>query len=94
MIALRRGAKKKVALSPEQVQSAIIALQEKRKGGRIIGKDIREWLEETQGVCYSTGHIYNWLKAMGISWVTARSRHPKYDAKQQADFKKNFGSCQ
>ena len=85
-----RGRKPLAELSKEEIQSGIIALQEEREGGRITGDDIIDWLYETHGIRYAKGTIYNFLHRMGVSWISARSKHPKQDEAKQASFKKNL----
>lgn len=85
-----RGRKRKAQLPKSEIQSGIEKLQENRTGGRIIGNDIIDWIYQTYGVRYSSGHIYNLLHSLGLSWITARSKHPKQDIEVQEQFKKNL----
>ena len=85
-----RGRKRKTQLPKSEIQSGIEKLQENRTGGRIIGNDIIDWIYQTYGVRYSNGHIYNLLHSLGLSWITARSKHPKQDIEVQEQFKKNL----
>lgn len=85
-----RGCKKKVEISPNKLQLAIEELQNSRNGGRVIGDDIIDWIASEYGIRYSKGHIYNLLKAAGLSWVSVRSKHPKHDREAQEEFKKNL----
>lgn len=85
-----RGCKKLVELPKEEVQVGITKLQEDRKGGRITGKDIINWIYRIYGVKYSNGHIYNLLHSLGLSWITVRSKHPKQNTEIQEEFKKNL----
>lgn len=71
-----------------EFSEAVVSLQENRNGGRIIGKDIVNLVEEQYGVSYSVSGIYKLLSRMGLSWVSARSIHPKADLTAQETFKK------
>lgn len=64
-------------------------LQSERKGGSVCGRDIQAMLIEKFGVQYTCRGIYNLLKHLGFSWITGRSKHPKSNLTEQADFKKN-----
>ena len=85
-----RGSKKLVELPMEEIQAGIAKLQEQREGGRIIGDDIIEWINQTYNVRYSKGHIYNLLHKLGLSWISVRSKHPKQNIIAQEEFKKNL----
>ena len=83
-----RGAKSKISASKEELQQAILKLQEDRKGGRIIADDIQKMIEQTYQVKYHKCHIYNLLERLGLSWISARSKHPKSDPAAMEAFKK------
>lgn len=85
-----RGSKKKARISANELQAGISKLQDSRNGGRVIADDIIDWIDSVYGVRYSKGHIYNLLKNAGISWVSVRSKHPKHNAEEQNEFKKNL----
>jgi|APGre2960657423_1045063.scaffolds.fasta_scaffold229310_2 transposase len=84
-----RVAKISSKLSTE-FSEAVISLQENRNGGRIIGKDIVDMAQEKYAVTYSVSGIYKLLSRMGLSWVSARSIHPKADLEAQETFKKTL----
>ncbi len=69
---------------------AVIELQEKREGGRVTGRDVREMLRDRFGAEYTLSGTYDLLKRLDLVWITARSKHPKSDPKVQEVFKKNF----
>lgn len=73
-----------------EFSAAVISLQENRNGGRIIGKDIVDMAQKKYGVQYSVSGIYKVLSRMGLSWVSARSIHPKADLEAQETFKKTL----
>lgn len=86
-----RGRKARVAsdLSLE-FSEAVISLQENRNGGRVIGEDIVNLVQEKYDVQYSVSGIYKVLSRMGLSWVSGRSIHPKANLKAQEAFKKTL----
>lgn len=86
-----RGRKARVAsdLSAE-FSEAVISLQETRNGGRVIGEDIVNLVQEKYDVQYSVSGIYKVLSRMGLSWVSGRSIHPKANLKAQEAFKKTL----
>jgi len=63
-------------------------MQEQRNGGRLRGEDIRLLLKEHFQCDYTLNDVYDLLKALGMSWISSRSRHPKQDIQTQEDFKK------
>lgn len=88
---LGRGRKARVSsdLSGE-FSEAVISLQENRNGGRVIGQDIVNLVEEKYAVKYSVSGIYKLLSRMGLSWVSGRSIHPKANLEAQESFKKTL----
>jgi len=83
-----RGRKPKISVSKEDLQRAILKLQEDRNGGRIIADDIQKMIMETYQVKYHKCHIYNMLSRLGLSWISSRSKHPKSDPAAIEAFKK------
>jgi transposase len=77
---------------PEGQEPALKALieqgQAQRGAGSLSGEDIRALVAEHFGVSYSRSGIYEVLHRAGLSWVSARSKHPQRDAKAQEAFKK------
>jgi transposase len=85
------GRGRKPRLDPEkyeEVKQAILECQRNLKGGRICGKDVRKLLQEQFGVELSVNRIYELLHIMGLSWVSARSQHPKAEPARQEALKK------
>lgn len=74
----------------EEFSKSVIALQENKNGGRIIGEDIVDLVQKKYSVEYSLSGIYKLLSRMGLSWVSARSIHPKADIEVQESFKKTL----
>lgn len=58
------------------------------EGGRLMGKDIAQYIYDQFNIRYHTDHIYKLLKKRGFSWVTSRSKHPKQSNESQEAFKK------
>ena len=73
-----------------EFSEAVILLQANRNGGRVIGKDIVDMVQEKYGAQYSVSGIYKLISRMGLSWVSARSIHPKADLEAQESFKKTL----
>ena len=78
-------------------RSAYDALQQKIKdsqsllsGGRLRGEDIIQLVKDEWGVEYTLSGIYRLMKAIGMSWVSTRSKHPEQDEQAQQQFKKTL----
>jgi len=74
----------------EELRKSVIALQENIPGGRIGAKDINNLLSSKFGAKHAFSTTYKVLKRCGLSWVSARSKHPKSDANKQKSFKKTL----
>lgn len=74
----------------EVVFSDIQELQNTRKGGRVKGLDIIELIYSKYGIRYKLSGVYLLLHRIGLSWVSARSKHPNSSIETQEEFKKNF----
>ncbi len=93
LLSIRPGRGRKTALDNSQKKSfcsSVISLQEARSGGRITGDDIVTMISNNYKINYSRSGVYKVLSRMGMSWVSARSKHPKTDLYAQEDFKKNL----
>jgi len=85
-----KGRKKKLsAEQEEEFRQQVEKLQTIRDGGRIRGQDIQVLLKEKFNVDHALPSVYHVLKRCGLSWISARSKHPKSDPIIQEDFKKN-----
>jgi len=85
-----KGRKKKLsAEQEEEFRQQVEKLQTLRDGGRIRGQDIQVLLKEKFSVDHALPSVYHVLKRCGLSWISARSKHPKSDPIIQEDFKKN-----
>jgi transposase len=85
-----RGRKRK--LLPEQEEEfrqQVEQLQENRDGGRIRGQDVQVLLKEKFCIDHALPSVYHVLERCGLSWISARSKHPKSDPVAQEEFKKN-----
>lgn len=85
-----RGRKRK--LLPEQEEEfrqQVEQLQENREGGRIRGQDVQVLLKEKFCIDHALPSVYHVLERCGLSWISARSKHPKSDPVAQEEFKKN-----
>ena len=86
-----RGRKPKLPLSKnDYFVKSVIKLQEDLKGGRVNAKNINEMLMKEFDVNCSISSTYRLLKRAGLSWVSARSKHPNSNVEQQMSFKKTL----
>ena len=58
------------------------------KGGRLIAADIQQYIEQHFTVRYQQSNVYRLMHALGFSWITSRSKHPKQSQDAQDNFKK------
>lgn len=85
-----KGRKKKLSSEQEEeFRQEVERLQALRAGGRVRGQDIQVLLKEKFCVDYALPSVYHVLERCGLSWISARSKHPKSDPAIQEDFKKN-----
>lgn len=90
-LALKRATGQPSRLSNEQktqLKEYVMAHAVKEQGGRLMGKDIQKYIQETYGVNYGVRNIYRLMKELNIVWITSRSKHPKQDLVAQEAFKK------
>jgi transposase len=59
-------------------------------GGRLRGEDIIQLIKDEWDVEYSLSGIYALMKDIDMSWISARSKHPKQDEEAQQTFKKTL----
>lgn len=86
----RKGRKRKLSSErEEEFRVEVERLQEQREGGRIRASDIQQMLEEKFAVKLAQPSIYHLLKRCRLSWISARSKHPKANKVEQEEFKKN-----
>jgi transposase len=71
-----------------QLKKYVIAHTIKPQGGRLMGKDIQRYVQESFNVNYCIRNIYRLMKELDIVWITSRSKHPKQDLVAQEAFKK------
>lgn len=87
----RSGRRKKLSkLKEEEFRCQIEQLQSERSGGRVRAVDIQILLKEKFSAEYALPSVYHLLDRTQMSWITARSRHPKADKDKQEDFKKTL----
>jgi len=89
---LRPGRGRKRKLSPKDEESfrqQVEKLQQNREGGRVRAQDVQVLLKEKFCVDHALPSVYHVLERCGLSWISARSKHPKSDPQAQEDFKKN-----
>lgn len=73
-----------------EVKEDISNLHEKRKGGRVTVKEIREFVNNKYAVNYKYKSTYDLLERIGMAWVSSRSIHPKADLQKQRYFMQIF----
>ena len=71
-------------------KQSIVEAQALRGGGRLVASDIQKIASEQYQVEYTEKGIYTLLNRIGMSWISARSQHPKADKDKQEEFKKNL----
>lgn len=85
-----KGRKRKLSTEQEEeFRQHVEKLQKLREGGRVRGQDIQVLLKEKFCVDHALPSVYHVLERCGLSWISARSKHPKSDPAIQEDFKKN-----
>lgn len=85
-----KGRKRKLPCSQEEsFRQQVEKLQQDREGGRIRGQDVQVLLKEKFCADYSLPSVYHVLERCKLSWISARSKHPKSDPHIQEEFKKN-----
>lgn len=87
----RTGRGRKRKLSPEKEEDfrrQVEQLQKNREGGRVRGQDVQVLLKEKFSVDHALPSVYHVLERCGLSWISARSKHPKSDPAMQEEFKK------
>lgn len=72
----------------EQLKEFIQFNAVKLDGGRLIAEDVRRYIRDTLQVDYKLRNVYRIMLALGFSWITSRSKHPKQSQKAQDAFKK------
>jgi transposase len=84
-----RGAKRRLKAEQEPHLKALLAqAQAKRSGGRLTGEAIQALMAAHFGVEYSLSGVYVVLHRAGLSWISARSKHPQGNPEAQEAFKK------
>lgn len=84
-----RGRKRKLPPEKEEeFRRHVEELQENREGGRVRGQDVQVLLKEQFSVDHALPSVYHVLERCGLSWISARSKHPKSDPAVQEEFKK------
>lgn len=86
-----RGRKTRLAEKDiEAFKQAIVDARQQRGGGRLTAIDIARIAKEDFNATYTPKGIYGLLKRIGMSWVSARSQHPKADPEAMNEFKKTL----
>lgn len=86
-----RGRKSRLAEKDiEAFKQAIVEAGQQRGGGRLTATDIARIAKEDFNATYTPKGIYGLLHRIGMSWVSARSQHPKADPEVMETFKKTL----
>ena len=56
-----------------QLKEYVIANAVKVQGGRLMGKDIQKYVQESFDVNYCLRNIYRLMKELDVVWITSRS---------------------
>lgn len=84
-----RGRKSRLAEQDiEPFKQAIVDAGQQRGGGRLTAEDIAQIAKEQFNASYTSKGIYALMKRIGMSWISARSQHPKADPKVMEAYKK------
>ncbi len=78
-------------LTPEQlanIKQYVIDNAIKSEGGRLQGKDIKEYIETTFGVTYQKTNIYHLLNKLNLSWIQLALSTPNNQKKSKHLLKK------
>lgn len=86
-----RGRKSKVKAEASVVKEQILKMGADKKGGRVIGEEIRQMINKNYDTDYSLPGIYHLLHRLNLRWISVRSVHPKANHEEQEIFKKNSG---
>jgi len=85
-----KGRKRKLSSEhEEEFRKRVEELQEGLTGGRVRGEDVQVLLKEKFCIDYALPSVYHVLERCGLSWISARSKHPKSDPASREEFKKN-----
>lgn len=87
------GRGRKNTLNEEQekdFKNAVLDLQEKREGGRIVGRDVKALLKSNFEIECVNSTVYKLLHKVGLSWISGRTHHPKQDLAAQETYKKTL----
>ena len=76
----------------ESAKQAILKAQADLGGGRLTALHIQALLKKDYAVEYTHNSVYGLLHRLGLSWISARSSHPKRNQHVQDEYKKNLGS--
>lgn len=88
-----RGRKTKLPENQhDAARQAILKAQADLGGGRLTALHIQALLKKDYAVEYTHNSVYGLLHRLGLSWISARSSHPKRNQHVQDEYKKNLGS--
>lgn len=89
-----KGGRGRKPVIPEDSHStfkeAVLQLQEQKRGGRIVGRDVLAMLDHDFQTQCNLRTVYKLMHRVKLSWISGRSKHPKQNLDEQEAFKKNF----
>ena len=75
-------------IQKKQLKQYIIDNSIKPSGGRLMGRDVKAYIESEFQITYQKSNIYLLLHELNLSWISSRSRQPKQNEETQEEFKK------
>ena len=76
------------SIQKKQLKQYIADNSIKPNGGRLMGRDVKAYIESEFDITYQKSNIYTLLHELNLSWISSRSRHPKQNEETQERFKK------
>ena len=75
-------------IQKKQLKQYIIDNSIKPSGGRLMGRDVKAYIESEFQITYQKSNIYLLLHELNLSWISSRARHPRQNEETQEEFKK------
>ncbi|MFT4836869.1 MAG: transposase [Psychromonas sp.] len=76
-------------MNSKKIYDYIANYQKNAQGGWLTDKRLHHYIEERMSLTYDHNTVYKILRKLGFSWISSRSKHPKYDEEEKVvDLKK------